>query len=108
MLWRCKNAIQPYWDWKPIPLLGMLCVYQRWDDSDSGIGIGIGIGTSSRWAESELELNRLVNWNRTTVSGIGIGIGIESAGIVPSLVYTQTIVECTASMTVDLAIFMTY
>ncbi len=37
-------------------------MYQRWDDSDSGIGIGIGIGTLSRWAESESELNRLLNF----------------------------------------------
>jgi hypothetical protein len=25
MLWRCRNAIQPYWDWKPLPVVELYC-----------------------------------------------------------------------------------
>jgi len=25
MLWRCRNAIQPYWEWKPLPVLELYC-----------------------------------------------------------------------------------
>jgi len=25
MLWRCKNAIQPYWEWKPLPVVELYC-----------------------------------------------------------------------------------
>ncbi len=57
-------------------------INQRWDDSDSGIGIGIGIGTFSMWAESESELNRLLNFQLESVSELesplpGIGFGID-------------------------------
>jgi len=25
MIWRCKNAIQPYWEWKPLPVVELYC-----------------------------------------------------------------------------------
>jgi len=25
MLWRCRNAIQPYWEWKPLPVVELYC-----------------------------------------------------------------------------------